>query len=424
MQIVHYTLSFQKIRHYIAAHNDHAVIGLSKKGFPVYDLKRKLRKEHRDLLFTMIRLYSKQLREYDLIHFHDKLPPFRTNTPALAKVLCCCTRTIRNLITRLIEAKAISEKVHRGRRHNYQLVFSPDILHLCASASPKHNKCLEREIAAIENQSFTEDIVQRLPQLDTGNLNKKNNCPVDGVEMPHAADRELTGNPRLQDAELAEETRLQERLADDPGTIRAVPAAIAGNRPSSGEETGARRENSKIDWSRFEDHYFRLFSLIVSQLYPKLDFLADSQAYFIKCYLAIQFSQIPPDGYEQKYQELRSRIMLAADYLKRDHHRFIPIPQIYFNPRNPKGFEGTRKWYADMQNNTRRAEEVKTRYRTMMKAWGGFTDVIGGYLKGQGFDNYRQHRERVESKYGNLVRAFDYFVLSHLGRDEIGSKAT
>lgn len=46
-----------------------------------------------------------------------------------------------------------------------------------------------------------------------------------------------------------------------------------------------------------------------------------------------------------KLKEFCLRVFLACDYVKRKSGRFIPHPVIWFNPSNPHGFMGTKKWY-------------------------------------------------------------------------------
>lgn len=66
---------------------------------------------------------------------------------------------------------------------------------------------------------------------------------------------------------------------------------------------------------------------------------------FIKEY----FEEITPEVYfaraKNKLLEFCLRILLASDFVKRKSGRFIPHPVIWFNPSNPHGFIGTKKWY-------------------------------------------------------------------------------
>ena len=91
---------------------------------------------------------------------------------------------------------------------------------------------------------------------------------------------------------------------------------------------------------------------------------------------------------------------------------FIPIPKTYFNPNNRNGFTRTLSWYDQVADNRGKIEKYKQRYQVMMKAWAGFTGVIGEHLVQEGFESYAAGRSKIHKKYGNLLRAYDYVFLS------------
>lgn len=421
---ISYIESWHQAKAFIRQYNDAHVQSLSGSGLPIYDLKCKLRKEHRDLLFIMIRLYAQQLYSYELLRIQDRLPPFRTNSRALAKVMDCCPRTVRNLITRLIESGAIREKTYRGRRHNYELNFDPGILKICKRASPKHDlPQTEDQLQEIDQEDLSREFGKRLPPLDAVSKKKKNNRVGGNVEsgkMKHTVQsipqdgfagntgsqepEKIAAGPKEKEDSFAKETGSQDRVAGKvpPGGMEPAP------------ETAPGPAIQGLDWERCGEYHLRLFSLILSQLYPRLEYLADSQAFQIKRYLARQFALVPPEQYHEIYHQLRIRIMIVADYLKRDPRRFVPIPSRYFSLDNPHGFEKSLQWYEAMQHNTAKIEAYKVRYQTLMKAWGGFTSTIGEYLNNQGYDNYQQGRRNLAGKYPNLIRAYDYVILSTL----------
>jgi hypothetical protein len=61
------------------------------------------------------------------------------------------------------------------------------------------------------------------------------------------------------------------------------------------------------------------------------------------------YQLIDPAQFESKalrlYSSYCERIDLASKYVNRYSHRYIPHPCIWLDPKNPKGFCGTKKWY-------------------------------------------------------------------------------
>lgn len=420
MQIISYRESFVKARQYFQDYNQGCITGLTSNLRPVYDLGRKLRSNHRDLLFVMFRLYAKQLLSYELLHWREELPPFHTNSNALAKVMDCNPRTIRRLIHRLIKAEVIIEKEPKGRRHNYLLRFAPEVMVLRKGAFPKRDlPRIEKEIQQAEDEAILMESRTSCPQLDSsqkkknnrrgGNVEKASPCPT-GPCLPSG--NRFTGNSRMQNAQNPPTMQGADagQGVDDENRMQNSRSGMAVTNPPPG-----------LDFAQFEDYYMRLFSLIVSALYSRLGFLATSQVYHIRRFLLREFAQADPEQYPAIYQQLRVRVLIAQSYVQRKPGRFIPIPQIYFDLDNPNGFARTQVWYEDMRHNTSKIQAYKGRYETMMKAWGGFMSVIGQYVDDPGLENYSRCRDTVKTKYGGLVRAFDYVVLSSLGHNQPAS---
>ncbi|MEM7035829.1 MAG: MarR family winged helix-turn-helix transcriptional regulator [Bacteroidota bacterium] len=402
MFTIQYVESWQLVRARIERWNEDCLIGHTYTGAPIYDLKRKLRTSHRDLLFDMIRLYSKQLREYTLLRVGSNLPPFHTNAVALAKVRDCSPVAVRRQLDRLLDAGLIQRKVHGGRKRNFRLYLDPEILVIGRRCSEADLAGLEQKEREIDNQAIEGAMLSTLPQLKTRTKNKKNKPGnVDsrsGENEGLKTSSDFTGNTPLQ--EEGKDTPLQDRV-DGVGEDFSA-------RPAPGPHLSPK------DRQRLDDYYMRLFALIVAGLYNRLEYMAASQAFEIKKFIAGEFYTEPPGEWEEIYQRLRIRVMIAAEWLDRDPNRFIPIPGVYFAPDNENGFERTRRWYGQIAENRGKIQTYTARYQTMMKAWAGFVTVVGEHLKKPGVHGYMSGRKKVEEKYQNLVRAYDYVFLSLL----------
>ncbi|MEM6269632.1 MAG: hypothetical protein AAF998_09350 [Bacteroidota bacterium] len=440
MQVVSYEESYKATNAYITSYNQGFVRGLSKSGEALYDLRRILRKEHRQLMDRMLKLYARQLLDMDadLLLVRGNLPAFATNSVALGKVLGCNPRTIRNLIGRLLEAGVIAQKVYKGRKNNYRLIFSPACLVTHKGVFKTHDlQAIDRQLAATENQSLISDIRKHLPVFDTDTKRKKNNLQCGLVEKERTSPLRIDSTGNALNGQQGKQKPLNQQ--EDTGNQGPGGGAETPLGHDKGKQDGAGDNLDKgldpapspahlsdgpddpgLDWTKLEDYYMRLFSLCMAVLYPKLEYMADSQAYHIKKYLALQFYNKPTEDYEAIYRQLYIRILIVEAYLKRDPKRFVPLPEWYFDPANAKGFAATEKWYENMGKSRAKMDQFKARYKVVMKAWGGFMQQIGRYIDDPSLDSYQQGRTVVSAKYGNLIRAYDYVILASLEKSEIG----
>lgn len=379
--------SWRNIRGAIDAHNNGCVAGLRKDGSPAHDLKRKLRPEHRELLHVILVLHARQMEN------KPAPAPFRTNSPALASVVGCAPRTVRNLVSRLLDSGLIATKEHRGRKNDYLLSLRPGLLAM-------------KDVPAAEAGGQHGDTLRKTsPQLPFPS-NKKNKLPCGQAVTLENADAArhvafFTGNTNLQEAQAndrpaitcPEETNLQE----EGGAAKSVPLP------------------SGMDGPRFDGYFNRLLSFAVPTLYHRLDFLAESQVEAMRAYFRQAFASVAPEDWEHAYHGFRIRLMLAGDWLKRDPRRYIPIPQRYFQHGNPKGFDGTARWVERMALTTRKAQEYRRRYTTVLKAFGAFMHTIGDTLAQTDLHHYALGRKKAESQLAGLGRAFDHVILTSNG---------
>jgi hypothetical protein len=397
--------TWRKARAAIEAHNHTCITGLRTDGEPTFDLRRKLRAEHRDLLHSILVLYTRQLEERPVaipaLSRVEVLPAFRTNSPALAKVVGCSARTVRNLLTRLIEAGLLAGKEQNGRKADYLLHVRPDLLVL-------------REVEADRDG---DTLRQTLPPLS--HLKKKNNLKggqVDSLGNAHLSrpDTLFAGNPRLQKPQAQ---------GDDRPAGCAVTNRPGGADQPSHQETRLQEEGHRatvrglpnaFDAARFEDYFQRLLCHVVPQLYQRLPFLAASQVQAMRDYFRGCFVAVPVSDWELTYLDLRIRIMLAGEWLKRDPRRYIPIPQRYFWHGNAKGFDGTARWRDRMAETSAKAERQKRGYQLTLRAFGAFMTVIGTTLAANNLQGYTEGRRKAEGQLTGLGRAFDHIILQEL----------
>lgn len=83
------------------------------------------------------------------------------------------------------------------------------------------------------------------------------------------------------------------------------------------------------------------------QLWQKYEF-TEFEAELAKDFIREFYNSIPADQFTKRGLRRLSafckRVDLAAKYVNRFNHRYIPHPAIWLNPKNPKGFAGTKAW--------------------------------------------------------------------------------
>ena len=401
--------SLARLRSYIDNYNESFQTGATVDGKPTYNLNKKLRGQHRDLMQFIIRTYAKDLNGQ--IAGATAIRPFRTNSVALGKAMDCSPRTIRNLTDRLIEARLILEKHHRGRKRCYDLVINPAVYVVYGfeekTVPIEHLVCIEISSPEEPNDTFMR---KTLPELNTGSKENKNNQTCGQVENES---QDIQSDKR---AHLSGSTRKQSALrkapsaANDTRKQRGMVRATCSHRGGAAFPDALRFEDRK----RFEEYAIRLRGLIHATLYKRLDFIAGTQAKAIRSFIEREFSGQAPSEYESIYQGLRTRIMLAHDFVERDPaKRFIPLPSRYFNPQNFKGFAGTKRWLENMRNETKRKQEYSLRYRALMKGWGALMTQVGNFVAKPDLETYMQGRSILGSKYFAMLEAYDYVTLDH-----------
>lgn len=350
--------SIKRAREFIRTWNGQWVSGVKPDGSFRYDLKRSLRAGHQQLLFTLLSLYARQI-EKDL----GVLAPFRTRLTSLGAAANCSARTVRNQLDRLMEAGAVLSVATGNKLLLTEIELNPELL------------------ALSDRKTFR--------PLHTLSTNKKNlGCGLNFEEK-----KKLGNSPSQPAAPKPDPSKRSPKLCgpsdSDPGL--------------SGPVQGSEGVHNRT---------LRLFSLCMATVFSPLEWLSESQAGVIWDFFEKELTEAPSEKQEAVYQELRSRIILADNYRKRKPHRFVPLPSVWLDRENLRGFAGTATWFAAMRDNTEKAEALKLRYRRVMKGWAGFMDVVGQYLAEPGLDSFLAGRKRIQQSEATLAKAYDYVILS------------
>jgi hypothetical protein len=411
MMAINWKSSWPLVEAAIVAHNKVHVIGTKKNGKPRYDLKMVLRTPHQHLLKELVRLYSMQLARYKWLHLTSALPPFHTNCGVLSNAMGLCKATIHNQLERLLSSGLITEKEHQGRHNNFKLRLADSIVVIHPELEMRREIGLEADLPLpFENQAVAADEARNLEQVpDACSFKKENKLSVVFV------DKEAS-NPALGGKKGASDARLQEASEDVTEAAKSHEKRTEGAQEtrlqdSSVRETVAETPVPALVSGYFHDHYIRLLTLIVGTLYSRLDYLAVSQLEAIKAFISSQFDGMSKEECETTYWEIWIRVGMAEKWVGKKPGRYVPLPEWYFSPENPNGFNRTAKWLSNMRMTNERAEKAKNRFQYLTRSITAVLHSTGKHLEERGIQSYNANRQQVTDRYPHLATAFDWIVL-------------
>jgi hypothetical protein len=102
-------------------------------------------------------------------------------------------------------------------------------------------------------------------------------------------------------------------------------------------------------------------------LYKNVD-LTDRQVLIAKKLIRKFYEPVSTANISNTHQHYVERISLVQKYVKKDPiNRYVPLPYIYFDANNPKGFVGTKKWHEADQHRKKEVERELTLSRIIRK---------------------------------------------------------
>lgn len=317
------------------------------------------------------------------------LPSLRTNNIQLAKITQASGRTIQRHIDRLLKCGMLTRKIWHGSHSSYELFINPKILWITGVGSvDKAKKCSKEDKKTdADNQEIKKSNWTKCPHSYTYKTTYKRNnriIAVDKLEnswsLNFDKDRGLTQKTTDKTTEKEEKrsslglttsdftekkpkketkkTRRKDPLKEDArrkDVWREAPELEKNT--ARGRQTGAveieNRQNNPgnppfCDATRhaFLSKYVNaLWSLAREVLYKDV-WLNSRQCSIAKTLLYEWYEPVSNEKLEHTHQVYTDRIHLVAKYIAKDPlHRFVTLPSRYFDPKNPKGFTGTKPWY-------------------------------------------------------------------------------
>ena len=334
MILIHYPTAFRALDSYIDCFNSKT----SKA-------TEKLRTGAVMTAKEIIRIYGISLLKINGFKEIDKnnMPSLQTNNHQLAKLVKCSSRTIQRNIYKLLKAGVLSRKIFHGSNSNYELFVNPELLLTKEKMSvdnikKQYSEALELAKKNEAESNAKESQTSNCPHTYSGNTGNKINNILIGVDNSENSGFENSGNRTGNTGEIVRpffnEKKGSGFFSDRTGEIvsRVEP-------PDWQVASDPARDNS------LSLHVSLLWLMARNLLYREKD-LTDRQVMIAKKLIQRLYEPVPTIHLSKVHQIYVQRIGLVSKYLKKDPaKRFVPLPYIYFDTKNPNGFVGTKKWY-------------------------------------------------------------------------------
>lgn len=288
----------------------------------------------------IIRIYGASLLKSKNQNLGDynHLPPLYTNNQQLATLIKCSSRSIQRYILKLRQASVVTGKVLHGPNANYELWINPEILLTTGEISVQNDNSLLKQpglTKAFTRVSTDFSGPERTNRLQSYSGNFKNNILNESNSVYFFKDG-LSGNTSGNTRKIA--------LADasSGGTGSAAAGSVA-------LPVGTTKQLTKYE--EVLNTFVELFWLTSKNLLYKYTSITARQELTARRLIKDLYIQKTDRDLQAVHDIYIQRIQLAADYVQKDPvTRFIPLPYIYFNPDNTKGFLGTEEWYWEGRN--------------------------------------------------------------------------
>lgn len=340
MQVINYTLSFKALRIFVDNFNKNEA-----------DIKRRLRTSHNTLLEVLIKVYSTELIKCQKRNFDINNVPVYTNNTKLAKILKCSERTIQRYLNRICDSKAITKKVFRGTKHDYELYLNPQIFIVNNLASKQDAAIIDfqikKEIQKLQNQQITQNLSLSQSATDCRLINDNSNTLLD--KLNECGKLEQPTNPPskfiLKNSINSDMGDHVEKMGDH------VPGVVNFN----------ERKIAAPEQSLIKDFIERLWAMCFIRFYSHLVFMAPSQVRFAKTFFAHEFMFTEQKNYYKKFTELQTRIVQAETWANKNKFK-IPLPDTYFSEKFKHSFHNTKVWFEVSKVNYVKYTDSKTKF--------------------------------------------------------------
>ena len=370
MIIVNYSKAFKALSTYVEQYNSRVDRSMTIKPSMIHTAHE------------IIKIYGVFLTKANGIQKIDKenVPPLKTNNVQLAKLTQSSSRTIQRHIIRLQEAGIITDKIFHGSNSGYELFISPEILLTSKKLTVEEAKILlELKLNPIfqnaENQVVEKEDTTKCPHTDTRNNSYKSNNiikDVDNLSIGSILQSAgyVTGNKTGNTSKRCSAKKRND-LKDLTGNsltgytgekseknFEEAGEKVRKRRAEAGQTDLKARKEAEARRTSLNFYVKMLWSLARNVLYRDV-YLTDKQVEIAQMLLFKWYEPVATVHLSSVHQVYVERIGLVKKYLDKDpERRFVQLPNRYFDPYNPNGFAGTKKWH---QIDRQRRQEVQVK---------------------------------------------------------------
>lgn len=361
MVLIQYTETFRALDRYIKRHNED-----QKK------LSDCVRQATASTARDIIRIYGLFLAKANSVQELDinNLPPLRTNNVQLAGMGNASRRTIQRHIGRLMDAGIILKKKWHGTNSSYELWLNPKVIRVGKKpdkevVEKRLKERFDRSDEYDRNNEGPEGLTTGCPHSDSGyNSYAFNNLLIAGENVENPPEKESSGEvsgyasgheKKRSSLSLTGKSdsgyAVSGHTGEKAGKISGGAAEEAGEKVrakrAGGQETGEVKSprtdparSASLNW-----YVMMLWNLAKNTIYRNT-YLTERQVQRAQELLYLWYEPVADDKLQAVHQVYVERMGLVRKFVERDpNRRFVQLPNRYFDPDNPSGFRGSRKWW-------------------------------------------------------------------------------
>lgn len=188
----------------------------------------------------------------------------------------------------------------------------------------------------------------------------------------------------------------------------------------AGLSTTIQETPSKLAY-KHQNYMVFLHNLMYTTIFSRQAYHAPTQVEAAKQYLRNEFLGLDDHDAAAKYRQLKIRIILAHDWMKKGDirkkdgttawTRYIPIPATYLNPLNfDSGFINTLIWhdkFVENRRNRKKMGEMNDQITDIFERWDLLNRALDYWMKNNDYNGYKTAKNHLKKKNPELVYAFD-----------------
>ncbi len=391
--IVNYSISLKALHRYVQAYNK-----------TQEHLKTHIRGSMLHTAQEIIRIYGASLLKANRITkvTADHIPSLRTNNKQLGILTHQSGRTIQRHIKRLKEAGVITHKIGHGSNASYELFINSEILWIKGVTTPKNTNKAAQAYQELypENQQIKNNNRTKCPHTDSSNTNRnKNNIVIpveklqqlwqgDPFKIP-ASKKNISGNTIKKSPENTFGNTIER---SSPQLTSFKTGNTSGNTFSGDTQENDLEKNDARENERWRKHTGdpqiakednttnspNRHALLVSYTttlwkLARKELYKDTHLTHRQCTIGEQllyqwYASVKTEHLEKAHTEYLDRVFMVKKYLEKDpENRFVQLPYLYFDLKNPSGFIGTKLWYKKQKKTKSELREQRILHHELRK---------------------------------------------------------